>query len=155
MSSTTYRPGKVIIYDEVWARNGFVDEHGSHLYPPDDNAGGARFVFVFSSGVTVHEIGYLDIEESETTIDFFFADGTNETDVEISPTGDAKMRVVDYNSKADVIRMEIYLPGSGAVTSLNYTEPCKPGGCGGDPHIQLVRELSCVSCVFGTSTLGS
>ena len=143
MDSPTHEevnPGKVIIYDEVWAGNGYTDAHGSHVYPPDDNANGARFIFEFTNPVSIHKVEYLDIEESTATITFFYSNSGSST-VNVEPVDDGKMRIVNY-SETYVKKIEIKLVGSGAVSSIEYTEqeicpPVKPGGGGGDPHLQL------------------
>lgn len=145
LSGPKKSPGKVIIYDEVWGRinEGFEDEHGADTYPPDDDMKGAQMVFEFAGPVTISEIAFLDIEEDRTFVEFYYADGSDETKEYIDSVDDAQMRTVKFNEdngkvKENVMKILVKIMGSGAITSLTFTEECtKPGGGGGDPHLQL------------------
>ena len=125
-------PGKVIIYDEAGVS-------GDQTSPPDDNEFGAQFVFEFTNPVTIHQIEYLDIEEQDTTITFFY-EGKEPRFYNVAKTENAKMRIVEY-TEAKVKKIQVKLEGSGAVSAIKFTEevecPFKPAGGGGDPHLQL------------------
>ena len=113
---------------------------------PDDLAGsGNKITFDFTDelGVNFHHIGMLDHDDKRksTKFKFTFLDGTVKnfsfghdddlkddgyvsllsTDWKDNPLqGNNSLRKYDFNFE-DVTKLEITLPGSGAVTDLNYT----------------------------------
>jgi len=111
---------------------------------PDDLAGGATITFDFTDelGVDFHDIGLLDFDEpDDPTFKFTFVDGTveelsfgedaDENDDNVTLLSkkwngdplkkDNSLRRYDFDFDQDVSQLEITLPGSGAVTNLNYT----------------------------------
>ncbi len=110
---------------------------------PDDLAGGATITFDFTDelGVDFHDIGLLDFDEpNDPVFKFTFVDGTfqelsfghdaDENDDRVTLLSkkwngdplkkDNSLRKYDFNFE-NVKKLEITLPGSGAVTNLNYT----------------------------------
>lgn len=72
-------PGKVIIYDEIYAREDYTDSQGSHAYPPDDNADGARFFIRFEKPVTINSIEFLGECRKEEKKGYLAVDTTSLT----------------------------------------------------------------------------
>jgi hypothetical protein len=110
---------------------------------PDDLAGGGKITFDFTDelGVDFHDIGLLDFDDpgqpkfkftflNNTFQELSFGQDADENDPRVtllSKTwdGDAlkkdnSLRKYDFNFE-NVKKLEITLPGSGAVTHLNYT----------------------------------
>ncbi|MDJ0800777.1 MAG: PEP-CTERM sorting domain-containing protein [Calothrix sp. MO_167.B12] len=111
---------------------------------PDDAIHGTiTFDFTDELGVDFHEIGLLDLDEPEhPKFKFYFANGTesellNSNDSEVDVTllstkwngdplkKDNSLRKYNFNFK-DVKKLEVTLPGSGAVTHLKYTRVPEP-----------------------------
>ncbi|MDJ0674756.1 MAG: PEP-CTERM sorting domain-containing protein [Calothrix sp. MO_167.B42] len=111
---------------------------------PDDLAGGATITFDFTDelGVDFHDISLLDFDEpNDPVFKFTFLDGTveelsfgedaDENDDRVtllSQTWDGdplkkdnSLRKYEFDFDKDVTKLELTLPGSGAVTNLNYT----------------------------------
>ncbi|MDJ0619476.1 MAG: PEP-CTERM sorting domain-containing protein [Calothrix sp. MO_192.B10] len=118
-----------------------IQEHGGD---PDDAVRGIiTFDFTDELGVDFHEIGLLDLDEPEhPKFKFYFANGTeselldsndSEVDVTLLSTKwngnplkkDNSLRKYNFNFK-DVKKLEVSLPGSGAVTHLKYTRVPEP-----------------------------
>lgn len=88
---------------------------------PDDNAGGGTFIFDFESATEITELTLLDIEETGGEVRLFDADGDLIRSLDIPATSDGGQQVLDIRV-AEVLRMEVFLPGSGAIDNISYTQ---------------------------------
>ena len=93
---------------------------------PDDNAAGGVITLDFpdDGGKYVYEIGLLDIDEMDVTVNVTFQTKTG-FDWKIIPVprlGDNSFQIVPINT-ANVRWIKVMLTGSGAVTSFKYC-PC-------------------------------
>lgn len=87
---------------------------------PDDNAGGGTIVFEFNSPASIDSISLVDIEESLGTIHTL--NGLGET-VDIHnflAYGNNSVETISMDDHG-VSEMRINLPGSGAISGINFT----------------------------------
>jgi len=64
----------------------------------------------------------MDIDETAQTIQFTFANGNTEKYTYQGFGDNAVQRVIA--NKSDVVKVEVFLPKSGAVTELNFCPVC-------------------------------
>ncbi len=86
---------------------------------PDDNAGGAHFVFTFDSPAHVESLDFLDIEGG-AWIKLYDADGNQIALIDPAQTGD-NGQLSQHIGVDGVARMEVIIAGSGAIDNLCYS----------------------------------
>ena len=110
-ATNTVNLGNVLIISEDGDQN-----------DPDDNRYGGTLKFTFDDPVYIDTISLLDIDSSErggAVITVVHAGGT--VTIPIPALGDNSVQTLDVNV-ADVIRMDVRLCSSGAVTELVYRD---------------------------------
>ncbi|MEM7725297.1 MAG: hypothetical protein AAF208_02865 [Cyanobacteria bacterium P01_A01_bin.45] len=131
----------LIIQENLKDKNG---NDKNSIFDPDDKVKGT-FIFDFTdkSGVLFKNIGLLDLDETHIpTFTFFYTDGTSkllqESDYKVAIKNDMS-QITDEDVKKDVekgenslrnytfnkfntnvAKLEMWIPGSGAVTNLKY-----------------------------------
>ena len=108
--------GKVLIISE----DGDVTD-------PDDDAKGGTLIFDFAHPVRVTSVGILDIDEGNAgTVSVFDAGGAMIGSVGMADNlGNNSVQTVAVGASG-VSRMEIFFPGSGAVTGIVFCSDCTP-----------------------------
>jgi len=86
---------------------------------PDDNAGGGTFVFEFTGPATVNALDFID-QGAGAEIRFYDEDGALIGEIDTPPGADNTV-FTQAIGISDVFRMEVTLPGSGALANLDYT----------------------------------
>ncbi|NET37932.1 MAG: hypothetical protein F6K19_39040 [Cyanothece sp. SIO1E1] len=107
----TEAQGNVLIINE--SRNG----------EPDDFAGGGTLVFEFDMEVTLDSITLLDIDENRgASLNVFDAFGETLATVSgLSSGGDNGLLQHLFDDLSGISRLEVTLPGSGAIASIGFT----------------------------------
>ncbi len=102
-----------------------ISEDGDQL-DPDDNAAGGTLIFTFTHPVRIDQVGILDIDEGMAgTVTAFDAGGANIGAVSMAGSlGNNSVQTVNVGA-AGVRRLEVYFPGSGAVTDLVFCADCR------------------------------
>eukprot|EP00977_Amphora_coffeiformis_P003345 scaffold620_cov169-Amphora_coffeaeformis.AAC.15 len=122
--------GMVLIIEERSSRR-------APAYPPDDNYRGGSILVEFSSPTTVISIGFMDIEEPTPAImEFRHANGAIQV---IGPVTGDNGHAIESIMIDGVISFTITFVGSGAISSLQYTQNCATAQSGGDPHFKRFR----------------
>jgi len=101
--------------------NVLIIQESNKIYP-DDNGGGGSIMFHFDDPVLVSDVGMMDIDETSQQLKFTYADGSTESYGYVGLGNNSVQRVIC--NKSNVVKMEIVLPGSGAVTELNFCQSC-------------------------------
>ena len=86
---------------------------------PDDNAGGGTFVFEFTGPATVNSLDFID-QGAGAEIRFYDEDGALIGEIDTPPGADNTVFTQSIGVSG-VFRMEVSLPGSGALANLDYT----------------------------------
>ena len=96
-----------------------ISEDGNSANP-DDNAGGGTITIEFDELTQVNSLGFLDIDESGSSIAFYGEDETAIEIVDIPSMGDNSFQELTFDMN-NITRLEIDLAGSGALTELDFT----------------------------------
>ena len=86
---------------------------------PDDNASGGTFVFEFTGPATVNSLDFID-QGAGAEIRFYDEDGALIGEIDTPPGADNTV-FTQAIAIPDVFRMEVSLPGAGALANLDYT----------------------------------
>ena len=86
---------------------------------PDDNAGGGTFVFEFTGPATVNALDFID-QGAGAEIRLYDEDGALIAEID-TPAGADNTVFAQAIGVSGVFRMEVTLPGSGALANLDYT----------------------------------
>ncbi|MGB3638995.1 MAG: PEP-CTERM sorting domain-containing protein [Rivularia sp. (in: cyanobacteria)] len=136
---------------------------------PDDLAGGGKITFNFTDekGVDFNNIGLLDFDDpgvptfnftflDNTTQQFKFGEDADENDPMVTLLskdwqgkalkGDNSLREYKFDFSQNIKQLDITLPGSGAVTYLDYERTIKK---------KVPEPTSILSLIFGTVAVAS
>jgi hypothetical protein len=91
---------------------------------PDSNPQGGTLKFTFDTPVLISDIGLMDVDEAEQRIRITYDDGVSEVFAYPGFGDNAVQRVIC--NKLNVKILEIILPGTGAVSELNFCPECRP-----------------------------
>lgn len=146
--------GNILIIEERSARR-------APAFPPDDNAKGGNVLIAFEAPTSVISIGFMDFDENtpaimevrttrtvEKALSLFcsflstdlcslqkFRHANGATQI-VGPVTGNNGHVVIPIMVDDVQNMTITMLGSGAISSLQYSQHCTASS-GGDPHIAV------------------
>jgi hypothetical protein len=115
----------------IIAENDVDSDNDGLIDSPDDNAAGGTLVFDFACAMQVTEVGLVDIEEQNANIELInYVDHDNDpvtpmildiVHTETVPAlSDNSVQSVDLSSAPFAVQMRVNLPGSGAVSNVNY-----------------------------------
>lgn len=103
-----------------------VDGDGDGLIDdPDDEAQGGTIAFAYDSPVRVCEVVVVDVDFVDGSAGRIrtFLEGSPVHDVTVLPMGDNNVQVLFLDPFLELDRLEVELPGSGAVAQVNFL-PC-------------------------------
>ncbi|MEM7057190.1 MAG: Ig-like domain-containing protein [Pseudomonadota bacterium] len=87
---------------------------------PDDNAQGGTVVATFDSPSLLTQVMMVDIEEAGGVVRLYGTDDALLAEVAVPVVGDGQAQWVDLGNVDNVARMEITLPGSGAIGAVKF-----------------------------------
>jgi len=90
---------------------------------PDDSVNGGLITFHFPQAIFLKSIAYLDGDESDPATFTTFNGSTQVDFLSRVGAGDNEFITVDGFSNTKVTRLEVDLPGSGAIDDVNYAVP--------------------------------
>ncbi len=90
---------------------------------PDDAARGGTITFTFPQAIFLKSIAYLDGDERRPATFTTFNGSTEVESLSNVGAGDNEFVTVDGFSNTKVTRLEVTLPGSGAIDDVNYAVP--------------------------------
>lgn len=95
-----------------------ISEDGDS-FDPDDAAEGGTISVEFDDLATITSVGLLDIEEEGGLLTFFGADDSVIDTIDIEALSNNSIQDIAVNL-SDVARMDVLLPGSGAIAGIDF-----------------------------------